>query len=709
MSEYERLWFPVAELLSLLTCPSTVDRPHRPQRLLVIAHGHARYLVTDADLPAPVDPPKTAGVPRLHSVPNPSPGPAGDAAVHAAVHGEPRLLAALPLHETEPGYPDLDAELRDARHIGQAWLNITVDPTGQAQWEILVHPPPVPGRWRDTRLAARGLPGVYPGQYLDDHTCDGWVLPRFTQPVAERVAAALAALPAPPPAARTRVRVVDDPDQRWHVMGPRLRWVALSDTPDGRLEPFAGPAPRGIDSSRLPTFGQDVCWAAGYLWWLDDGEVVFHPVDERTGQPDTHVLDGLSYAEYDMIDPDAARQCRAVEHLLLTTADNRAKTHPAETGRAETSPTGAGRADPFRWARVDTEPRPSSEDVGQVGGDRHVGQAWSLRWGHPDLPDASITEHWYAEEDDAGHSYTVTRRTDYHLRSGPAGGGWSQATYETVSGPHKREYLAISNARALALIAANSPPEHTWDGEPFHEDHTAALLARPRRPAVNFTEVNNAATFDPGGPESGYPSLEVAGVRVFLYLHPADGFVQVSVDLDATADWLIRDDGALPLRVSVNGADVFTDTRLEPRAERAVTFDPVVAERWLRSPSAGSLGVSNAENLGVEPDYFGPDHEFLRGVEDLLAGWPPGFRVRGDVRAVLLWLIPDGDALGQGALITVDLADGTRLASTHQDIKDFADREACGVPAALSALAHIAEQASRLVEGYQRVNPTYGQ
>lgn len=98
---------------------------------------------------------------------------------------------------------------------------------------------------------------------------------------------------------------------------------------------------------------------------------------------------------------------------------------------------------------------------------------------------------------------------------------------------------------------------------------------------------------------------------------------------------------------------------------------------------------------------------FLSTVDDVLAAGPAGLVRRLDVREVLLWRIPDGDVLDQGAVITVDLANGVRLATGHQDVKDFADRDARGIEAAVAALAHIAAQASALVRTYQRNNPAY--
>lgn len=54
--------------------------------------------------------------------------------------------------------------------------------------------------------------------------------------------------------------------------------------------------------------------------------------------------------------------------------------------------------------------------------------------------------------------------------------------------------------------------------------------------------------------------------------------------------------------------------------------------------------------------------------------------------------------------VTVDLSNGLRLASLHQDIKDFADRDQRGFAAVLSALAHIADQASLLVRKHHNTH-----
>jgi hypothetical protein len=133
------------------------------------------------------------------------------------------------------------------------------------------------------------------------------------------------------------------------------------------------------------------------------------------------------------------------------------------------------------------------------------------------------------------------------------------------------------------------------------------------------------------------------------------------------------------------------------------TFDAVASEAWLLHPHPERPDTSRAEALGLDEDLFGRSLEgFLSTIADLLSAEPAGLHLAGDVEAVRLWVLPDGDLADQGALITVDLTNGVRLASGHQGAKDFAGREQRGTSAALSALAHIADQASVLVNRYRQ-------
>jgi hypothetical protein len=75
---------------------------------------------------------------------------------------------------------------------------------------------------------------------------------------------------------------------------------------------------------------------------------------------------------------------------------------------------------------------------------------------------------------------------------------------------------------------------------------------RIRAVAANLAAELHPATFDIAA-----PSIRVAGVWVFAYINSA-GFLQVSVHLDETEPWLVSADDTVPMRVTVQGTDVFT-------------------------------------------------------------------------------------------------------------------------------------------------------
>jgi hypothetical protein len=61
-----------------------------------------------------------------------------------------------------------------------------------------------------------------------------------------------------------------------------------------------------------------------------------------------------------------------------------------------------------------------------------------------------------------------------------------------------------------------------------------------------------------------YPSITVAGAQAFLYVAGnGDGVLVLSLYLDTgeAPDWLTRADRCVPVRVTVNGDEVFTDDR----------------------------------------------------------------------------------------------------------------------------------------------------
>jgi len=135
---------------------------------------------------------------------------------------------------------------------------------------------------------------------------------------------------------------------------------------------------------------------------------------------------------------------------------------------------------------------------------------------------------------------------------------------------------------------------------------------------------------------------------------------------------------------------------------KAFTIDSDAVRAWLRRPSNEHPEFTNAECLGVDEELTGPGlGGFLRDIRDVLAADPDGVHRRADVTRVQLWLIPDGEVLDHGAEITVELTNGIRLASLHQDVKDFTDRDQLGEAAILTALEHIAAQACLLADRYQ--------
>jgi hypothetical protein len=140
----------------------------------------------------------------------------------------------------------------------------------------------------------------------------------------------------------------------------------------------------------------------------------------------------------------------------------------------------------------------------------------------------------------------------------------------------------------------------------------------------------------------------------------------------------------------------------------ALIVDPAAVRAWLAQPSDEYPDLSRAESLGVDDELTAPSvGGFLDTIDDVLAAEPDGLHRRADIARVEMWVLPDGEVLGQGALITVDLTDGVRVASMHQDIKDFVHRDQHGTPAVLAALTHIANQVSLLLDSYHAANPRH--
>lgn len=70
---------------------------------------------------------------------------------------------------------------------------------------------------------------------------------------------------------------------------------------------------------------------------------------------------------------------------------------------------------------------------------------------------------------------------------------------------------------------------------------------------------NRAAIFEPMTNEDERPTITVAGVHVALYVDPASRQVRVSINLDDTESWLLRNDkdSTVPLRICVQGDVTF--------------------------------------------------------------------------------------------------------------------------------------------------------
>ncbi|GAA1884128.1 hypothetical protein [Asanoa iriomotensis] len=94
-------------------------------------------------------------------------------------------------------------------------------------------------------------------------------------------------------------------------------------------------------------------------------------------------------------------------------------------------------------------------------------------------------------------------------------------------------------------------------GEPHRWLARAAGYLDSHRRLGAADEATLAARYLPPTFDTPYPAVQVAGAYVFAYVH-RDGHLQVSVDLDETTPWLLRGDGTVPTRISIQGEDVFT-------------------------------------------------------------------------------------------------------------------------------------------------------
>ncbi|WP_369383292.1 hypothetical protein [Streptomyces sp. cg36] len=106
-------------------------------------------------------------------------------------------------------------------------------------------------------------------------------------------------------------------------------------------------------------------------------------------------------------------------------------------------------------------------------------------------------------------------------------------------------------------------------------------------------QANRSTVFHPQSDENDLPWSEVDGILVFAYLDPELGAVQVSVHLDTASDRLVRPDGTVPLRVTVQDAVVLDDSGTEGAPREAVL------DQLLSAADAGSRQAIRAAALAA--------------------------------------------------------------------------------------------------------------
>ncbi|MGX7672981.1 hypothetical protein [Plantactinospora sp. DSM 117369] len=170
-----------------------------------------------------------------------------------------------------------------------------------------------------------------------------------------------------------------------------------------------------------------------------------------------------------------------------------------------------------------------------------------------------------------------------------------------------------------------------------------------------------------------------------------------------------------------------TDTNTHPHLNTttsglAVIFDATALRSWLADSTNtgtdandtgnGDAG-SRADELGIN-EFFSRTHAYLlSGLDDLLAALADDqqqtvWRLQSGTEHVGFFRTFDGE-ICDGAIIVVDLANWLRLASLHQDHRDFASLNSHGCDAAVEALANLATEANAIVRRYRSTNgPGHG-
>jgi hypothetical protein len=145
----------------------------------------------------------------------------------------------------------------------------------------------------------------------------------------------------------------------------------------------------------------------------------------------------------------------------------------------------------------------------------------------------------------------------------------------------------------------------------------------------------------------------------------------------------------------------------------AVTFDPDALHSWLAQPvpmpywaTEDDDPYTRADSLDIDDAFSrGSGNDLLNGLIGLLQalrddGEQTAWRLADAVGHIEFFRTDDGETC-DGALIYVDLANGLRLATLHQDFKDFASTEEAGVDAAVAGLTNIAQQANEVMRRYR--------
>jgi hypothetical protein len=342
-TDLTELWFPIADLLPLVEYGATRPAEHDPRHgtqpvLWLMAQGRLRYLTSNALPPLLVDAFDPTSRQRVYAIGHSHHSKGLSFPADPDRHGTPVRLGSLPL--ADPGHPQLLDLLRAATRIGCEWLVVHLGAGGPKRWEVHRFPHPEPAAtWRELRLELFGVPGTWPGQIVTNATHDGWLLPRFTPPVAAQIVTVLAQTPDLPRPV-TPVRLTDTPDtgeagllgvdpEGFHRLGQGWPWVSPDLLPNGHLLPWDGNQQPGIDPAELPAQGQDTFTGMGALMWLDEhGDMLLRP-----SHPDgLHPSDQAGPPDYGDLDPDVEWQLRAVQHALRKAAHHRVVlTGPAAT------------------------------------------------------------------------------------------------------------------------------------------------------------------------------------------------------------------------------------------------------------------------------------------------------------------------------------------------------------------------------------------